>query len=94
MKHKKRDEIVPDGFEILDYTNTPTESARKFTTNGKNISSVRRTFDNEIFSIGDKIGDIYGHEFGNITAIWISFDQMRIDIGNLGLVLREEIIKL
>lgn len=52
------------------------------------IYSVKRLPDGEIFTVGDKIG-IGTSPAGNITKIWVSFDQMRLDVGNLGLVLRD-----
>ncbi len=58
------------------------------------IYSVRRLPDGEIFTLGDLIG-IEGTKkpAGKIDRFWVSFDQMRIDIGSLGLVLRDFIKK-
>lgn len=56
------------------------------------IYSVKRLPDGEIFTLGDKVG-IGTLPAGNITRLWVSFDQMRLDVGSLGLVLRDFIKK-
>ncbi len=73
------------------------------TLDSDEIKSVRRTSDGEVFSIGDKvIYDFQKHNpekaLGKIDRIWVSFEQLRIDIGNCGDVLassdgRKDIIK-
>lgn len=51
------------------------------------MKNYLRPSDNVLFNVGDEVTDIFGKSFGKITKIWKSFDQVRIDIGNLGLVL-------
>jgi len=59
------------------------------------ILSVKRVSDGEIFSVGDLIGFRPDNkEIGKIDRLWQSFEQMRIDVGKLGLVLNDEIVKL
>ena len=74
---------IPD-WEIIDYDND----------SGK-ILSVQRLSDDEIFSIGDTIGFVPdGEIIGVIDRLWKSYEQMRIDIGKLGLVLNDDIMKI
>jgi len=73
-----------DDWTIIDYDND----------SGK-ILSVKRTSDGEVFSIGDEIGLRPDNKSaGKIDRLWKSFEQMRIDIGNLGLVLNDDLVNL
>lgn len=73
-----------EDWVIMDYDND----------SGK-ILSVKRNSDGEIFSIGDEIGLRPDNKsVGKIDRLWKSFDQMRIDVGNLGLVLNDELVIL
>jgi hypothetical protein len=76
--------------------NRPTPPPmNKYSEDDWEILSVKRTSDGEVFSVGDLIGLKPGNrEVGKIDRIWQSFEQMRIDIGNLGLVLNDDIVKL
>ena len=62
------------------------------------ILSVKRKSDGMIFSLGDEVGhDVPGTKYmkmGKIDRFWKSFDQMRIDIGKLGIVLNDYVTKL
>lgn len=55
---------------------------------GKEVVSILRKSDNQVFQVGDecklRIGDYY---LGKITRLWKSGNQMRGDIGRMGLVL-------
>lgn len=52
------------------------------------ITEVKRISDNMIFKLGDNVKcSTSGLVYGKITKIWISFNQLRIDIDRLGLVL-------
>ena len=60
------------------------------------INSVKRIKDGEIFTLGDMLymnyvspsGQVFGgKEMGILTKIWPSFEQMRGDIGRMGIVL-------
>jgi hypothetical protein len=67
----------------------------KYSEKDWDVLSVKRTSDGEVFSVGDLIGlKPDNKEVGRIDRIWPSFEQMRIDIGNLGLVLNDDIVKL
>jgi hypothetical protein len=60
------------------------------------IKSVKRLEDGEVFTVGDMLymnyitdegENIGGKEMGVLTKIWPSFEQMRGDIGRMGIVL-------
>ena len=72
-----------DEWEITDYDND----------SGK-ILSVKRTSDGEIFSVGDNVGLKPGDRpLGKIDKFWKSFEQMRVDIGRLGYVMNDLLMK-
>jgi len=78
------DAYSTDDWAIIDYDND----------SGK-ILSVKRISDGEVFSIGDEIGLRPDNKSaGKIDRLWKSFDQMRIDVGSLGLVLNDELVNL
>lgn len=57
------------------------------------IYSVRRTTDNELFTVGDMIGTIFSNNpLGNIDWFHVSHEQMRILIKNLGIPLTDDLI--
>ena len=62
------------------------------------ILSVQRNSDGEIFKLGDEIAHRTPYTkdktMGKIDRFWKSFEQMRIDIGNLGVVLNDYVIKI
>lgn len=59
------------------------------------IFSVKRTTDNEIFTIGNTVGFIHSDKpFGEITLLWINGIQLRIDINNVGFPLTDDIKKM
>ena len=61
-----------------------------FSETGPKIHAVRRLSDNEVFRVGDELIMEPGRkEVGRITRLWISFEQMRADVGNLGVVLHD-----
>ena len=62
---------------------------------GEKILSVKRNSDGEIFSVGDTVGyKPDGKVIGEIDRIWKSFEQMRMDVGKLGLVLNDDLMKV
>jgi len=73
----------------------PPPPISKYSEEDWDVLSVKRLSDGEIFSVGDLIGlNPDNKEVGKIDRIWPSFEQMRIDVGNLGLVLNDDIVKL
>jgi hypothetical protein len=52
--------------------------------NSTEIHSVKRLKDDKIFTLGDNLIDMLGHDFGKITKFWPSFEQLRVDIGRGG----------
>jgi len=84
MRFKTFESYSTNDWKIISYDNDK----------GK-ILSVERTSDGEIFSLGDTIGYVPdGKEIGKIDRLWKSFEQMRIDVGKLGVVLNDEIMKI
>ena len=61
------------------------------------IFSVKRTTDNEIFTIGDTIGWVFDTEdrnLGKIDQMWINGPQLRIDIRKFGIPLTDDVRKM
>lgn len=61
------------------------------------IFSVERISDGEVFTLGEKVCSVgFGKSsttYGSIDRIWPSFDQMRCDVGNMGMVLNNDFIR-
>jgi len=58
------------------------------------IYSVKRTTDGEIFTIGETIGVKYSNKpIGEIDWMFVSFEQLRIDTGNMGIPFTDDLIK-
>lgn len=86
--------LTPDHIEFNDCIEDCIENA--YQEDIIEIQSVKRISDGEIFSLGDTIIDSTGTSdpsFGKITKIWPSFNQMRADIGRIGIVLNNYYFK-
>ena len=88
--------IKEKDYEILVWCN-PNSSVMTSTIQVSSswiIKSVRRLNDGEIFTIGDKIQLCKnGKEYGQITELYISHEQLRFYCGKLGGVLCHDIDK-
>lgn len=59
------------------------------------IYSVKRITDDEVFTLGDTIGTKYSDKpTGKIDWMFVSFEQLRIDIGRMGFPLTDDITKI
>ena len=98
------EEVVEKDYEILSLIEGkfiyPCDKYSKdyinqlFNTLGVSIHSVKRLSDSEIFTIGDKIQlDNDNKEFGTITELYISHEQLRFYCGRLGGVICHDVDK-
>lgn len=97
------EEVVEKDYEILEYKTESGISCKapflsdshQFYINERcKIHSVKRLSDSEIFTIGDKIQlDSDNKEYGTITELYISHEQLRFYCGKLGGVLCHDIDK-
>ena len=94
---KRFKEFVNESFEDVGYSTDDWTIMDYDIDNGK-ILSVKRNSDGEIFKLGDTIAhDIPGtepREMGKIDRFWKSLEQMRIDVGSLGVVLNQYVKKI
>ncbi len=98
----------PKGFEILEFLYNDDIIIRpghieyedcikdclksEFRDDVVTINKVKRLSDGAQFKVGEIIKDTHGHIIGRISKIWILGDQVRADIGNLGLVLNNDFL--
>lgn len=89
FKNQETGEIVneiPENEIPNDHNRTKTKYA---------IYSVKRTTDGEIFTIGDTFGVQYSDRaFGEIDWMFVSHEQLRMDMGKLGFPLTDDIKKM
>ncbi len=84
-----------DGTQWLIETTRCASRVRTSCLDDYAIHSVKRLNDGEIFTIGDEIIHKVRNSkpIGKLTNLWISYEQLRGDINNLGVVLCNDIDK-
>ena len=94
---KRFNEFINENFEDVGYS-TDDWTIMDYDVDSGKILSVKRNSDGEIFKLGDKIAhNIPGtppKAMGEIDRFWKSFEQMRIDVGRLGVVLNDYVVKI